>query len=85
MSKLKAPDLMQDYDVLGFNVEHCMAPFNQEELTKVLCESYLTYLHSQKGYPDDILDFNYANVNVTMNNAVWDIKNGNVLKLDEYM
>ena len=54
-------------------------------MTKVLCECYLVYLHEVKGYTEDILDFNYANVNVTLNNAVWDIRNGNVLKLDEYL
>ena len=36
------------------------------------------------GYPDEILTFDYEkNLSVVTNNAVWDIKNGAVLKLTE--
>ena len=51
-------------------------------MTKLLVQGHLDELVSAKGYPETISEFHWEkNMNVYLNNAVWDIKNGTILKL----
>jgi hypothetical protein len=45
------PDLVADYDVVGFSVDHCLAKFNVKELTKLIVECHLEELSKIEGYP----------------------------------
>lgn len=74
--------MLTDFDVIGFNTEHTLVKFNNIELTKLLISGHLKALHEQYEYPEVILDFDYdKNINLCLNNAVWDIENGLILKL----
>ena len=79
---VKPPDFLNDYDVLGFDVDHTMVKYNVVELTKHIIKVHLSFLYDA-GYPKDVLNFDYDKINVYLNNAVWDIKRGIILKLGE--
>lgn len=75
---------MQDYDVIGFDADHCFVKYNVFEMAKLVVQSYLDDLHDSQGYPKEITDFNFdKHLSVMLNNAVWDIENGTILKLAE--
>jgi hypothetical protein len=65
--------------VIGFDVEHCLATFNDLKLNKLSIKSHLKALRSM-GYPVSILDFEYENfMSVCTTGVVWDIANATVL------
>ena len=78
---------MNDYDCFGFSSENTLVKYNVKALSSLLVECYLKELH--ESFPDDYpanieSDFNYEkHLNMCLNGAVWDIKNGTVLKLVE--
>lgn len=48
----------------------------------MLVEGHLEALHKDLGYPEEITKFDYEkHLSSILNNAVWDIQRGNVLKL----
>ena len=65
-------------------MDNCLVKFNSEEITKALVDSHLMALHQTiEGYPKEITDFNYAeNFGVFLNNAIWDIENGTIIKVN---
>lgn len=68
------PGLISDYDVIGFDADHCFVKYNITELTRLIVSGHLKILHKDLGYPKEILDFDYENnLGVVLNNAVWDI------------
>jgi hypothetical protein len=68
------PNLVADYDAIGFAVDHCLVKFNIRELTKLVVECHLEELAKIEGYPASITDFDWdACLSVFLNNAVWDI------------
>ena len=74
-----------DYDVIGFDVDNTIVKYNLAEVSKLIIQTYLTDLHDNfKGYPKETTDFDFDNHHsLQLNNAVWDIENGNILKLAE--
>lgn len=78
------PDLLS-YDAIGFSLENCLVKFNITELTVHLIQTSLEQLALVFDYPSEIEDFDFkSNMAVCSHNcAVWDIKNGTVLKLLE--
>ena len=40
-------------------------------------------LHFNYGYPKEVMQFDYQNMSVCINNGIWDIHNGTILRLDE--
>ena len=79
------PDLLKDYDVMGFDADHCLVRYNSVELTKTFVKLTLEDLvNNYKDYPQELLEFDFEkNKNVCNNNAVWDIHNGIILKIAE--
>jgi hypothetical protein len=81
-SNKKAPSLQNDYDVIGFEVNHCIAKYNIIETTKLIVEVLLDELYNNLGYPSEILKFNYdKNISVASTNLIWDIDYGTLLKI----
>ena len=79
-----APNLLSDYDVIGFDADHTLIKYNVEPLTRTLIQAYLKHLHESFGYPKEILDFDYDfNMNVCFTNCIWDVEHGTILKLSE--
>jgi hypothetical protein len=78
----KAPNLIQDYDVLGFDAEF-LVKYNDKALAKLVAETYLDELHKNYGYPEEVTKFNESTLDLMMNNAVWDIEHGVMLKLTD--
>ena len=82
----KAPDLLKEYDVIGFEADHCLVKYNVDEVAKLAVGAYLKGLHEKfpEYYPEEVCNFDYEkNMGVFLNNAIWDIKHGCLLKLDE--
>jgi hypothetical protein len=79
-----APALQCDYDVIGFELNNCLAKYNIIETTKLRVKVLLNELHDNnpKEYPKEILDFDYdRNIAVARSNCVWDIDYGILLTL----
>jgi HAD superfamily 5'-nucleotidase-like hydrolase len=50
----------------------------------VLVSHFLSKLHTDYGYPKEVMQFDFERgMGVCLNNGVWDIQNGTILKLDE--
>lgn len=71
--------------MLGFSIDSCFVKYNMQELTKLVVDSLLSQLHdSCKGYPSQVKQFDYKrNAQVCLNNAIWDIEHGTILKVGE--
>ena len=39
------PNLITDYDAIGFSVDHCLVKYNLKELTEELVKTHLVELH----------------------------------------
>ena len=82
----KPVSLLADYDVIGFDIDNCLVKFNKEKYTICAVKAILAELHRQfpAYYPAEVLDFDYSkNLDVFLNNAVWDVEHGTILKLGE--
>ena len=71
----KVPNLLTDYDVMGFVAENCLVKFNSVELFKLVMKSHLEELNkSFIGYPKEITFFNFEKIfQLYTTNAVWDV------------
>ena len=79
------PDLIKDYDAIGFDTENCLIKYNVEEMIKVIVYDLLDAFHKHlDGYPIEIISLDFSkHKGLCMNHAVWDIANGAILKLVE--
>jgi hypothetical protein len=77
--------LISDYDAIGFDLEHTLVKFNVRAMTKLIVEGHLEDLKTKFAYPAEVEFFDYddESLNLFLNNAVWDIEHGTVLKLAE--
>ena len=79
------PNLYKDYDVIGFDADHCIVKYNVAEIVKFLVEIELEDFLSY-GYPKEITDFTYdeeGQIQVCLNGSIFDIENGLVIKMAE--
>ena len=77
---------MEEYDCISFEVDHCLVKYNVIDMTVLVVKSYLRDLHETfpDYYPEEVIEFDFHNnLGVFLNNAIWDIYNGTVLKIDE--
>ena len=82
-AKKELPNVLE-YDAIGFDLESTIVKFNMPELTKHAIFEILEKLYDTKSYPYDTRDFEYDDhIDLTLQNAVWDIDHGTVLKLGE--
>ena len=77
------PDLCADYDVLGFDADHCLVKYNLPRLATLLSKITAKDLHEQLGYPEAITQVPESFNGLSLNNLVWDIEHRTFLKLGE--
>jgi hypothetical protein len=77
------PDLLE-YDAIGFDVDHCLAKFNVEEVSKLLIKGHLDELKEKFNGYKYMKEFDWKEkIYLFVNCAVWDIDTGVVLTLGE--
>ena len=78
------PNLIKDYDVIGFDADHCLVKYKLKEFLTLLIEIELSEL-IEMGYPDQVRDFFLQDkaLEMCLNGAIFDIENGTILKLAE--
>ena len=67
------PNLAEDYDVIGFDADHCVVKYNMPALTTLLVKVTAQDLFEHKGYPEQILEVPSSLDGLSINNIVWDI------------
>lgn len=78
---IQPPNLLTDYDAIGFDADHCIVKYNNVELVSFLVKIELAEF-VELGYPASILDFDYENdLEMCLNASIFDIDNGLVIKL----
>ena len=77
------PNFSNDYDVLGFDADHCLVKYNLPNLAVLLSQITSKDLHEQMNYPEQIKNVPEALYGISLNNTVWDIEHRNLLKLGE--
>ena len=79
------PDLLEEYDAVGFSLDNCLAKYNAKEYAKLVISSFLEELYVNcVGYPKSTTNFDFdKHLGLFTNCVVWDIKTGAVLKLSE--
>ena len=77
------PNFANDYDVLGFDADHCLVKYNIPKLAALMSEITSKDLHEQLDYPEQIKLVPEALYGISLNNTVWDIEHRNLLKLGE--
>jgi hypothetical protein len=82
---IEPPNLLTDYDVLGFEADNCLVKYDTLSLVKTFVQLTLEDLvNNYEGYPKELMQFDFnKHLNVCNNNSVWDIHNGTILKLAE--
>ena len=76
------PDLLKDYDVLGFDVDYCIARYNDANMLKLMCDAAANDLCSY-GYPEKIREWPSSLAAMALNNVIWDIEHRTFIKLGE--
>lgn len=77
------PNLLKDYDVIGFDADHCVVKYEVKELVRFLVEEELKDF-VEMGYPEQITEFNLEEeIEVCLNGSIFDIENGLIIKLTE--
>ena len=76
-------DYLEQFDVIGFDVDHTLAIYNVKELVTLLYIAFSEYLIESKGYPKEIAyDVNKEFVfKYAQSDIILDVVNGNALKL----
>lgn len=77
----QAPNLLTDYDVVGFDADHCLVKYNVHSLQRMVNEVTVKDLHEDSGWPKEILDLPEDALKYAMNCTTFDIQKGNFLKI----
>ena len=72
-----------EYDVVGFDADHCLVNYNRSNLTELVVECILNDLSERFAYPKVKFDFKSENDIIMLNCVVWDIQHGTLLSLSE--
>ena len=81
-SNRKPPEILQEYDCIGFDADHCVIKYKTKEMLDTLILGSLDALvNDYKGYPKELRDFDWKNRNMWMNATLWDVEKGILLKL----
>jgi len=85
MKEKRPPDLMKHYQAVGFDAFDGLVKFNMEELTKLVTYTWLELLTTLRPdtYPANIqpVTLTYDQLHIGMNNLVWDLTHGTLLKV----
>jgi len=77
------PDFAKDYEVLGFDADHCLVKYNVKNLSQLMYKALAEDLVNTCGYPEELLDISPESHGIGLNNAVWDIENNLIVRLVE--
>lgn len=78
---VQPPNLLEDYDAIGFDADHCLVKYNNVELVKFLVKIELEEF-AELGWPKQIEEFNYdTELECCLNASIFDIDHGLVIKL----
>ena len=77
------PDLYSDYDVIGFDADHCIVKYNIEPLTKLMSRVMSEDLVANAGYPAQLVHIDETLMEMALNNCLWDVQNGTLLSLGQ--
>ena len=80
---VEKPDLAADYDVLGFDADHCLVKYNIIPLCMLMKKGMADDLVKEGGYPEELKEAPDSLLNICLNNSVWDIQNNTILELGE--
>ena len=77
------PDLLKDYNAVGFDFEHCLVNFNMVEMAKLVVTIHFKELARNYKYPKELLqEFDFEkHLGVITSCVVWDLETGYLLKL----
>eukprot|EP00825_Cyclidium_porcatum_P045925 TRINITY_DN7107_c0_g1_i3.p1 TRINITY_DN7107_c0_g1~~TRINITY_DN7107_c0_g1_i3.p1 ORF type:complete len:411 (-),score=53.34 TRINITY_DN7107_c0_g1_i3:461-1693(-) len=76
------PNINQ-YDALGFDIDMCLVRYKVIPITKLTYKAFMSTLISEKNYPKELLELTDDDMAISLNYCILDLKNGNLLKLDE--
>ena len=70
--------------MLGFDADHCIVKYNVKNLMLHVLKIQALDMHLKGGYPLQITQIDLVtDLGLCLNNCVWDITRGNILKLTE--
>ncbi|XP_061610251.1 5'-nucleotidase domain-containing protein 1 [Phyllopteryx taeniolatus] len=72
-----------DCDVIGFDLDHTLCRYHLKETSKLIYESFASYLVEHKGYDKDLLHLTPATWDFCFKGLVVDLEDGNLVKLAE--
>lgn len=78
---VKKPDLSKEYDVVGFDADHCIVKYNIEALSRLMLLGLGEDMVENGGYPVEISQLDDNLLGFVLNNSVWDIENNTLLEL----
>lgn len=71
----------QNYDVIGFDADHCLIKYNYPKLVDILYSGMVQILVQQRGYDKSLLQYTPSIFDIGLNYSFLDIKKGNIIKL----
>lgn len=72
---------LDSYDVIGFDIDHCLVQYNVPNLNKMTYDVLTNVLISEKGYSAQLKDITEEQLNSPLNSCICDFKTGCLLKL----
>jgi len=74
---------LDNYDVIGFDVDHCLVQYNVPNLHKMTYFGLCNTLIKDKNYPNCIKELSEEKLNFPLNAAICDFLNGYTIKMGE--
>eukprot|EP00794_Sanderia_malayensis_P000515 gene515-1164_t len=75
---------LNDYDCIGFDMDHTVVQYHLPELFKLIYRSFAKYLVEKKGYDQQLLDEDFLKYeDYSLRGLIFEVSKGNFLKLDE--
>ncbi|KAM8809578.1 dermatan-sulfate epimerase-like [Eudromia elegans] len=74
---------LADCDVVGFDLDHTLCRYRLPRSARLIYESFAQYLVTEKGYDKDLLNLTSESLDFCCKGLVFDLEDGNFLKLAE--
>lgn len=73
---------IEDYDAIGFDVDHCLTRYHIRNLTKLMYDCMIEILQSNCNYPSEVFISSHKDIlNFGMTSIAVDVEKGNCIKL----
>ena len=79
----RLPKSLDQYDVIGFDVDHCLVQYNVPNLHAMTYRALSNVLVKERGYPASVQELTPEQLNFPLNALVCDKKTGCLIKLGE--